>query len=151
MSDVTITRDHRGICVTFEGRRCWPIAIDSDPDRLRTEAERLEREADDRLYRARRARALADLFEAEQAEAAERAARQRRERAAATRRRNADPFGVHADRLAAVEFVEVPGGVRVHRLSDGRLSRHTYVNRLSAEAAVLSDTVVGWLRPETAG
>lgn len=91
--DLTIGRDRLGLVVTFEGRRSWPVSLDHDPANLRASAERLEAEAADRLYRARRARALADHFEIEQAQQAQAARRQRRERAAATRAHNADPFG----------------------------------------------------------
>ena len=96
-NDLTIERDSRGERVDFEGRSTW-MHVTRDVEALRASAERLESEAADRLYRARRARALADRFEVEQTTEAERKATQRRERAAATRAHKADPFGFESMR-----------------------------------------------------
>lgn len=85
-----------GLRVTFEGRTAWLGVMSGDPADMRDSAARLEAEAEDRLYRARRWRALADHYEAYRAEEKARRAAQRNARAAATRARNADPFGFGA-------------------------------------------------------
>jgi TPP-dependent pyruvate/acetoin dehydrogenase alpha subunit len=66
------------------------------PAALRESAQKQKDRAMDTLRRAEEALAEADRWEAENAERAEAARLQRNARAAATRARNADPFGFKA-------------------------------------------------------
>ena len=65
----------------------------TDPATLRARADDLQERAARLLRAAADARAIADLEEVKRAQQAAEAAEQRNSRAAATRARNADPFG----------------------------------------------------------
>ena len=65
----------------------------TDPATLRSRADDLQERATRLLRAAADARAIADLEEVKRAQQAAEAAEQRNSRAAATRARNADPFG----------------------------------------------------------
>lgn len=68
----------------------------TEPDALRARADELQERAARLLRAAADARAIADLEEVKRAQRAAEAAEQRNSRAAATRARNADPFGFNA-------------------------------------------------------
>lgn len=68
----------------------------TDPTTLRARADELQERAARLLRAAADARAIADLEEVKRAQHAAEAATQRNSRAAATRARNADPFGFNA-------------------------------------------------------
>ena len=68
----------------------------TDPDTLRARAVELEQRAARLLRAATDARTIADLEEQRRAQQEAEAAEQRNKRSAATRARNADPFGFNA-------------------------------------------------------